>query len=106
MPPRFHRLAPAAIVFGSLTFWVNHWAGRFFDARAVAESRMFELQTLMSRGYFSPPLQAQVNAALEQSHRALAFAIGGPLLLICAFFGALWLAQRRGERVDLEAPPH
>jgi hypothetical protein len=96
MPPRLHRLITAAIIFGSLAFWVNHWAGRFFAARAVAEDRMFELQKLMSRGYFSPALQAQVDAALDQSHRALGLAIGGPLLLIFGFFGALWLLGRRG----------
>jgi hypothetical protein len=96
MPTRLPRILTATAVFAALALWVNHWAGRFFEARKVAEDRMFELQTLMSRGYFSPELQAQVDRALEQSHRALGFAFGGPLLLILGFFAALWLLGRRG----------
>jgi hypothetical protein len=105
MPIRLPRILTATIIFAALALWVNHWASRFFEARSVAEDRMFQLQTLMSRGYFSPQLQAQVDDALEQSHRALGFAFGGPLLLIFAFFAALWLLGMRGPALDLPGPP-
>ena len=94
---RLSRILFATIVFASLGFWISHWASRFFQARAVAEDRMLELQTLMSRGFFSPELQAQVDAALGQSHQALGLAFGGPLLAIFGFFAALWLFGRRGR---------
>lgn len=104
MSARLQRILFTGIIFACVGLWVSHWASRFFEARAVAEARMFELQTLMSRGYFSPELQAQVDTALGQSHRALGFAFAGPLLLIAGFFAAVWLIGGRGERVDLSGP--
>jgi hypothetical protein len=77
--------------------WSAFWGSRFFEARGEAEAAMDRLQPLLAAGFSDPALAAQVEAALERSHEALAFAVGGPVAVAMMLFAGLWFAGRRGS---------
>ena len=92
---RVRRLLVALALLAAAATWAGYWANRFFAARGEAEAAMERLQPLLAAGLADPALAARVEAGLAQSHRALAFALGGPLVLLLGLFGVLWLAGRR-----------
>jgi hypothetical protein len=91
------RFLSGSLLLASSVAWAGYWAQRFFASRRAAEAAMDELQKLMSRGYFSPDLDARVTAALEQSHVALALAFGGPLALAIACVALRFFIMGREE---------
>jgi protein-S-isoprenylcysteine O-methyltransferase Ste14 len=92
------RFLTGSLVLASAVAWAAYWAERFFASRRTAEAAMDQLQKLMSRGFFSPELDVQVTAALEQCHVALALAFGGPLALAIAFFSLRFFLMTREDR--------
>lgn len=78
--------------------WASYWADRFFAARARAEQAMDDLQPLLARGLSHPALVREVDEALAESHVALAFALGGPILVVAGAFAAVWLILARRSR--------
>ena len=90
------RLVMAAAVLGIALAWALYWTNQFFESRRLAEAAMDKFQALLARDYFSRTYEAQVADALEQSHRALGFAIGGPFLLALGYllWLFLWVARR------------
>ena len=85
----------AAFLLALAGAWAAFWGRRFFAARGEAEAAMDRLQPLLAAGLSDPALAAQVEAALAESHRALVFALGGPLALLILLFAALWFAANR-----------
>jgi hypothetical protein len=84
------RLGLGLLLLGLASTWALYWTGRFFASRREAEAAMDRLQPLLARGFPDPELSARVDAALAESHRALAIALGGPVLLLAILFAALW----------------
>ena len=89
------RLLAAAALFGVAAVWAAHWGSRFFEARGRAEAAMKRLQPLIAAGLSDPALAARVEGALAESHRALAFALSGPLVLLLLAFAAVWFLAGR-----------
>ena len=90
------RLVVAGAVLGLALAWALYWTTRFFESRRIAEAAMDKFQALLARDYFSRAYEAQVADALEQSHRALGFALGGPFLVAVGYllWLFLWVARR------------
>ena len=97
MRRRLARLLILVPLTAALLAWAAYWTRRFFDARKDAEAGMDELQRLMSRGYFSPALDAKVTRALGASHEALVLALGGPVAIVLAYLLLMWLWMPRGD---------
>jgi hypothetical protein len=93
---RRRRLLGGALAAASAG-WAAYWGMRFFDARGEAEAAMDRLQPLVAAGLADSKLAAEVDAALAESHRALAFAIGGPFIMLLIAFAALWFFAGRGS---------
>jgi hypothetical protein len=93
---RLKRAGLALLLLAAALAWAGYWASRFFAARGKAEAAMDRLQPLLIRGFPDPELSAAVDSALAESHRALAFALAGPVLILLGLFAALWLLARRG----------
>lgn len=91
---RARRLLLTLALLAAAAAWAAFWAGRFFEARGKAEAAMARLQPLLVAGLTDPVLAARVEAALAESHRALLFALAGPLALLLVLFGALWFLAR------------
>jgi hypothetical protein len=85
------------VLLALVGIWAAFWGSRFFEARGEAEAAMDRLQPLLVAGFNDPALAAQVEAALERSHEALAFALGGPAAVLVILFAGLWFAGRRGS---------
>ena len=94
---RARRLLAVFALVAAAAAWAAYWADRFFAARGEGEAAMDRLQPLLAAGRFDPALAERVEAALDQSHRALAFALGGPLALLLLAFAALWFLAKRGS---------
>jgi hypothetical protein len=93
------RIAIVLALTAMTSAWASYWADRFFAARARAEEAMDDLQLLLARGLTEPALVREVDEALADSHLALAFALGGPILVVLGAFAAVWLIlQRRARR--------
>ncbi len=84
------RLLLALLLFGGAGAWAAYWGNLFFTARGRAEAAMEKLQPLIAAGLSDAALAARVEGALAESHRALAFALGGPFALLLLAFAALW----------------
>ena len=95
---RARRLAIRFALVCAAAAWAGYWGERFFEARGRAETAMDKLQPLLARGFPDAALAAEVDAALADSHRALAFALGVPLLVLILLGAGLWLALVRRER--------
>jgi hypothetical protein len=92
---RARRLLVACALLAAAGAWAGYWTERFFAARGEAEAAMARLQPLLAAGFSDAALAGRVEAALAQSHRALAFALAGPALLLAAAFVAVWLLGAR-----------
>ena len=92
--PRLRRILTATALFAVAGVWAIFWGSRFFEARERAEGAMEKLQPLTAAGLSDPALASQVDGALADSHRALAFALGGPLLLLAIVFGLVWILAK------------
>jgi hypothetical protein len=88
------RLLAACGLFVAAGAWAAYWADIFFAARGEAEAAMQRLQPLLPAGLSDPALAARVDAGIAESHRALLFALSGPLLLLLGAFAALWFAAK------------
>jgi hypothetical protein len=92
---RARRLLLAVALFGAAGAWAAYWADLFFAARGRAEGAMERLQPLLAAGLSDPALAADVEAALAESHRALVYALAGPLALSLLVFAGLWILAKR-----------
>jgi hypothetical protein len=100
------RIAMVLALTAVTSAWASYWADRFFAARARAEEAMDVLQLLLGRGLSDPALVSEVDEALAESHRALAFALGGPILIVLGAAGAVWLIlARRSRRWEAASRP-
>ncbi|HZG07402.1 MAG TPA: hypothetical protein VEZ70_00305 [Allosphingosinicella sp.] len=95
---RPRRLLLAFALFAAAAGWAGFWANRFFQARGEAEAAMDRLQPLLAAGLSDPASAAPVETALALSHLALAFALGGPALLLAGGLLAVWLLGMRGPK--------
>ena len=90
------RAALALLLLAAILIWAGYWTSLFFAARGRAEAAMDRLQPLLARGFPDPALSAIVNSNIAESHRALGFALAGPVLVLIGLFAAFWYFARKG----------